>query len=52
MLHESDFVADCVIMIILFCERIFLFYFSCSGQGDTFMDPALLDNLREHHVST
>ena len=23
----------------------------CSGQGDTFVDPALLDNLREHHVS-
>ncbi|KAJ7357638.1 Phospholipid-transporting ATPase IA [Desmophyllum pertusum] len=22
---------------------------SYSGQGDTFMDPALLDNLREHH---
>lgn len=51
MLHESDFVADCVIMII-FVNVFFLFYFSCSGQGDTFMDPALLDNLREHHVST
>lgn len=51
VLRGSDFVADCVIMII-FVNVFFLFYFSCSGQGDTFMDPALLDNLREHHVST
>ena len=51
MLRESDFVADCVMMII-FLYVFFNFFFSCSGQGDTFMDPALLDNLREHHVST
>ena len=50
---KADFVADCEIRIINF---VYVFYFffiiPCSGQGDTFMDPALLDNLREHHVST
>ena len=39
-------------LIIMFVYVFYFFIFSCSGQGDTFMDPALLDNLREHHVST
>ena len=34
-----------------FFLRILCFIIPCSGQGDAFMDPALLDNLREHHVS-
>lgn len=50
---KADFVADFGIMIVIFVYVFyFIFIFSCSGQGDTFMDPALLDNLREHHVST
>ena len=29
----------------------FVFFVHVSGGRETFMDPALLDNLREHHVS-
>lgn len=31
---------------------IALFILFCSGDEETIVDPALLDNLREHHVST
>lgn len=29
-----------------------VFFSFSSGEGETFNDPTLLDNLREHHVSS